>query len=206
MIRTHPDLQGIYIPNTQGKHAPGAADELRVRCLADDIAIYLKSVEDMKKLQNITSKFTRISNHRINYGKSFALLVGGEKWRGAHIGTGSEHDPGGHADITWVTEHTFTDKYHGVHVGGEAEVKQQWGDIQNKATREAEAARARTLTSGIAAKEAHLRASVISKIMYPMKYQSPSAREADEIINAIQRATSAALLGGMKYWPDRAQG
>ena len=93
MIRTDSDLKGVRIPGPQGSDALGEATELTVRSLADDIVVYLEDASHVQRLMEIAESFRRISNHTINGSKSWAILVGGQVWREAHLGTGTERDP-----------------------------------------------------------------------------------------------------------------
>ena len=77
MIRNDTRLRGVRAPGPNGSTSPEHAVELRGRCFADDLMVYLADVDAYVHLRdNLLAPFNRASGHAINFDKTYAIMAG----------------------------------------------------------------------------------------------------------------------------------
>ena len=135
MIRDAPDIQGIPIPDADGRPptALRLPPEVRERGLVDDTAVALASRESIPPLLRVLDRFEAMSNHRMNISKTTLLVLGKE--RTFDIAGGGlaaqllRHRGLTRAyDITPGKDDALPEKWHGITLGNEAGVARVWKD------------------------------------------------------------------------------
>ena len=84
MIRDDPRIQGIPIPDADGREPPIARRvhpdpttcTVKERCLVDDMLVGLRSPASIPPLLEVLDRFEAISNHKMNLSKTILLLLG----------------------------------------------------------------------------------------------------------------------------------
>jgi hypothetical protein len=177
MLRTDTRIRGIEIPGPSGSNEPGQTSTLLERCLADDMAIGIEKLEMYAHVNEQLERFSYISDHAVNYSKSYVLLLGKHRARAQHLAddTPTHPDDPRHIDdrINWTTLETFTDKYHGVRLTDAFGAKLQWEAIEQGVIQQAESLRHGQRRSNTEHRIAYLKMCVISKIVY--SYSGPVA-------------------------------
>ena len=187
----------LTVPGPKGRNGPGETSTLLDRCLADDMAVGLEEPEMYPYLREQLDTFSEISDHNINYPKSYAILCGRHRERERHLGQGHAQDPRLIDEkINWTTIQTFRDKYHGIYIADPKRVAQQYRDLKDSAERQAAAVRGGQQRSHITHRIAYLKMHVISKLLDPMTYQCPDLDTADKTIEMIQKALNGSAFGG----------
>ena len=128
-----------------------------------------------------------IGSRRDELHKSYALLLGNYCERAVHLdssgGPYNEQDPRRIDNlINWTTLERFSDKYHGIRLTDEPGAEQQWTELKDSVVRQAGALKVGQNRSSIEHRVAYLKMYVISRIIYPMTYQSPRLNMTDGII------------------------
>ena len=127
------------------------------------------------------------------------MLLGKHEQRHAHIDTGDALDLK-HIDkqINCTTLKSFTDKYHGIHLTNATGAKKQWAQLTKQTETAATAAKTGNSRAGFENKIAYLKMCVVSKLLYPMTYQSPLIGSADTEIAKMQRALDDSIFAATR--------
>ena len=198
MIRNDTRLQGISIPGRDGGTATGEEETIKERCLADDLAVYLRKASLYPTLREVNEKFERISCHRTNYTKSFVLLAGAERERLQYLNTGHPLDPRLIDDkIQWTTIETFNDKYHGVRPSTPEGIEEQWNSIKRELIGHISKAETRQNRDCMNGRVTYIKQNILPGAYYPCRYQAPPRQAQEKILKEIQKKANDSVLGAV---------
>ena len=136
MIREHPHIEGIPIPDHDGRDpkdahsADSTESEMCERGLVDDTMVALRTPADVPALLEILARFEAFSGHRMNISKSMVLLLGRHRsfdiaGKSHAAETLREHGLTAVHDVT-NGDAQLPEKWHGLRLGGEDSTVAAW--------------------------------------------------------------------------------
>ena len=195
MIRNDTRLRGVRAPGPNGSTSPEHAVELRGRCFADDLMVYLADVDAYVHLRdNLLAPFNRASGHAINFDKTYAIMAGQQAERIGQPHTRTRPSlESVDGDVKFRSLATFDGEYHGVKLGTAAQKHEEWQALEQQVKEHLRRAQPRQKLAGVHGRMAYVHTHILSKAWWPMEWTAPPIETMDEIHRRMQKDVNASI-------------
>ena len=201
MLREDTRIEGIPIPDFDGREPHVGGCGIKERGLVDDIMVAVKNSDSIPPLLDTLDRFEKMSYHKMNVDKTMLLLLGdqgsfdinGPTVAAAQLrarGLARTHDV--RTDVAML----MPDKWHGIVLGNDAGTVTVWQGAVDQAVQRATALRASAMPHGSRGRTAQASGKVMGKAKAALQYTVPhSQKTIEKQLGKLQSAVSALVLG-----------